>query len=98
MDEGDRDPESLLPLTPAMFHILLALEGGELHGYGVRLEIEARTERQVKLGPGTLYGLIKTAACRRSDSRIGCAVRPRSRRRAAALLPSDVVRTASRER
>jgi DNA-binding PadR family transcriptional regulator len=46
---------ALLPLTPAMFHILLALAGGERHGYGIMLEVEELTEGQVKLGPGTLY-------------------------------------------
>jgi DNA-binding PadR family transcriptional regulator len=54
-----RDPEELLPLTPAVFHILLALADGERHGYGVIKEVDARTEGKVRLGPGTLYGSIK---------------------------------------
>jgi DNA-binding PadR family transcriptional regulator len=54
-----RDPEELLPLTPAVFHILLALADGERHGYGVIKEVDARTEGRVRLGPGTLYGSIK---------------------------------------
>ena len=54
-----REPERLLPLTPAIFHILLALAGGERHGYGIMQEVEARTNGQLKLGPGTLYGSIK---------------------------------------
>ena len=54
-----RDPEELLPLTPAVFHILLALADGERHGYGVIKEVDARTEGSVRLGPGTLYGSIK---------------------------------------
>ena len=53
------DPESLLPLTPAMFHILLALVDAERHGYGIIKEVESRTEGGVRMGPGTLYGLIK---------------------------------------
>jgi len=47
------------PLTPAVFHILLALADEERHGYGIMQEVADRTERQVILGPGTLYGTIK---------------------------------------
>ena len=52
-------PEELLPLTPAVFNILLALADGEKHGYGIMLEVEAATNGQVLMGPGTLYGSIK---------------------------------------
>jgi DNA-binding PadR family transcriptional regulator len=54
-----RDPAELLPLTPAVFHILLALADGERHGYSIMQEVEARTQNKVRLGPGTLYGSIK---------------------------------------
>ena len=54
-----RDPEKLLPLTPPVFHILLALADAERHGYGIIKEVEARTGGKVRLGPGTLYGSIK---------------------------------------
>ncbi|HLZ64094.1 MAG TPA: helix-turn-helix transcriptional regulator [Ktedonosporobacter sp.] len=54
-----RDPESLLPLTPAVFHILLALVDGERHGYGIMQEIATRSEGKTRMGPGTLYGSIK---------------------------------------
>lgn len=54
-----QDPSELLPLTPAVFNILLALADGEKHGYGVMLEVEGNTGGQVKMGPGTLYGSIK---------------------------------------
>lgn len=47
------------PLTPAVFHILLALADGEKHGYGIMQEVSARTNGKVILGPGTLYGTIK---------------------------------------
>jgi DNA-binding PadR family transcriptional regulator len=50
---------SLLPLTPAVFHILLALAEGERHGYAVMQEVEARTGGVVRMGPGTLYGSLK---------------------------------------
>lgn len=46
-------------LTPAMFHILLALAEGERHGYAIMQEIERRTYGAVELGPGTLYRSIK---------------------------------------
>lgn len=53
------EPEELLPLSPAVFHVLLALADSERHGYGIIKEVEARTEGRVRLGPGTLYGSIK---------------------------------------
>lgn len=46
------------PLTPAVFHILLAIADGEKHGYGIMQEVSARTGGKVVLGPGTLYGTI----------------------------------------
>jgi DNA-binding PadR family transcriptional regulator len=46
------------PLTPAVFHILLAIADGERHGYGIMQEVSARTGGKVILGPGTLYGTI----------------------------------------
>lgn len=51
--------DEFLPLTPAMFHILLALADRERHGYHIMQEVEERTEGRVRLGPGTLYGSIK---------------------------------------
>ncbi len=53
------DPEELLPLSPAVFHVLLALADAERHGYGIIKEVEARTDGRVRLGPGTLYGSIR---------------------------------------
>ena len=58
-DENQRNPEALLPLTPAVFHILLALADGEKHGYAIMQEVGARTEGAMRLGPGTLYGSIQ---------------------------------------
>lgn len=54
-----RQPSSFLPLTPAEFHILLALAPGELHGYGIMQEVARRTRGEVQLVAGTLYGSIK---------------------------------------
>ena len=59
MKAPTRRPEEFLPLTPAMFHILLALADKERHGYHIMREVDERTEGNVKLGPGTLYGSIK---------------------------------------
>jgi DNA-binding PadR family transcriptional regulator len=53
------NPEEFLPLTPAAFHILLALADDEKHGYGIMKEVAAISQGQLKLGPGTLYGTIK---------------------------------------
>jgi DNA-binding PadR family transcriptional regulator len=47
------------PLTPAVFHILLALADGEKHGYSIMKDVESQTEGKIKMGPGTLYGSIK---------------------------------------
>jgi DNA-binding PadR family transcriptional regulator len=44
-----------LPLSPAALHILLALAGEDLHGYGIMLEVTRQSEGHYKLGPGTLY-------------------------------------------
>lgn len=47
------------PLTPAVFHILLALTSGERHGYGILKQVEADSQGKVKMGAGTLYFSLK---------------------------------------
>ncbi len=47
------------PLTPAVFHILLALLSGERHGYGIMKQVEADSQGKVSMGAGTLYGSLK---------------------------------------
>lgn len=47
------------PMAPAVFQILIALADQPLHGYGIMLNISERSEGQIKLSPGTLYGSIK---------------------------------------
>ena len=54
-----RDPAPYLPLTPAAFHVLLALADGPKHGYLILKDVEERTGGEVRLSTGTLYGLIK---------------------------------------
>ncbi len=53
------EPEALLPLTQAMFEILVALADGERHGYAIMQEVELRTEGRTRIGPGTLYRSIQ---------------------------------------
>jgi DNA-binding PadR family transcriptional regulator len=47
------------PLTPALFHVLLALADGEKHGYAILKEVTEQTAGEVQLSTGTLYGIIK---------------------------------------
>src|SRR5712691_4641223 len=54
-----KTPQDLLPLTPAVFHILLALSDGEHHGYAIMQQVAADTNGSLQLGPGTLYGCLK---------------------------------------
>jgi DNA-binding PadR family transcriptional regulator len=50
-----QDIEKLLPLSPAILHILLSLAGDERHGYGIMQDIARQSNGRYKLGPGTLY-------------------------------------------
>jgi DNA-binding PadR family transcriptional regulator len=59
MTKPASSPNDLLPLTPAVFHILLALADGERHGYAIMREVAASTDQQIQMGPGTLYGTLK---------------------------------------
>ena len=59
MRNRQHDLETLLPLTPAVFHILLALLDCDRHGYGIMQEVSLCTEGKLRLGPGTLYRSIK---------------------------------------
>jgi DNA-binding PadR family transcriptional regulator len=58
MSKDKQTPSDLLPLAPAVFHILLSLADGERHGYALKREIAARTDGRLRLGPGVLYGSI----------------------------------------
>jgi DNA-binding PadR family transcriptional regulator len=59
MADTVRDPAALLPLTPALFHVLLSLADGDKHGYAILKEVESRTDGEVVLSTGTLYGIVK---------------------------------------
>ena len=54
-----RKPDDLLPLTPGMFHVLIALADGEKHGYAIIKEVARRTGGALRLSAGTLYTLIR---------------------------------------
>ena len=49
----------LLPLSPQVFHILIALAAGDQHGYAIMQEVATRTNGKMRLSPGTLYGSVK---------------------------------------
>jgi DNA-binding PadR family transcriptional regulator len=53
------DAQQFLPLKTQWFHIMLALAGGEQHGYGIMQEVLQRTDGKVRLWPATLYGSLK---------------------------------------
>src|SRR5258705_13822768 len=54
-----RDPESLLPLTPGMFQVLIALADGDKHGYAIIKEVDRRSGGEIALSAGTLYTIIR---------------------------------------
>ena len=53
------DADSLLPLTPGMFQVLIALADGEKHGYAIIKEVARRTNGDISLSAGTLYAIIR---------------------------------------
>jgi DNA-binding PadR family transcriptional regulator len=58
VNPSQQSTEDFLPLTPAVFHILLALADGEAHGYAIMRSVTQRSMGAVRLGAGTLYGAI----------------------------------------
>ncbi len=67
-------PNANPPLTPAVFYILLALSGGDRHGYGIMKQVEADSRGTVSMGAGTLYGSLKrmldSGLVKESDRRV----------------------------
>jgi DNA-binding PadR family transcriptional regulator len=53
------EAEKLLPLTPAMFHVLLALADSDKHGYAIMKEVARATAGEVSLSAGTLYAMLR---------------------------------------
>lgn len=56
---GRSELAALLPLTPTVFHVLLALAGEPRHGYAIAQEVEDLTDGRITMGPGTLYGSLQ---------------------------------------
>ena len=53
------DPTAFLPLSPAVFHVLISLADGERHGYAIIKDVAERTDGAERLGAGTLYAILK---------------------------------------
>jgi len=47
------------PLTNAVLHVLLSLAGGDRHGYAILKDVQAQSDHQLRLGPGTIYGTLQ---------------------------------------
>jgi len=91
------------PLSSAVFHILLALADGPLHGYGIMQAVELSASSEPPMGPGTIYGslqrmeeagLVKELATRTDDRRRVFALQPAGRR-ALALEAERLARLAA---
>jgi DNA-binding PadR family transcriptional regulator len=61
ISKPDTEPaaEPAATMTPAVFHVLLALARGKSHGYRVMQDVSLMTEGETRLGPGTLYRTIQ---------------------------------------
>jgi DNA-binding PadR family transcriptional regulator len=77
------------PLTPAVFHILLALVDGPLHGYAIMQAVEESGGPGLRAGPGTIYGslqrmedagLVRAIASRGDNRRHLFTLQPEGRR------------------
>lgn len=55
------DPKPYLPLSPALWEILVALADGDKHGYAIGKEVSRRTNGDVTLCATTLYSILKRA-------------------------------------
>lgn len=82
-------PKSPPALTSAVFHILLALSDGPLHGYGIMQAVERSASGEPSMGPGTIYGslqrmeeagLVKELTSRGDDRRRTFTLLPAGRR------------------
>lgn len=51
-------PARSKPLPSASLHLVLALLGGELHGYGLIGRVADLSDGAVRMGAGTLYGTL----------------------------------------
>jgi DNA-binding PadR family transcriptional regulator len=54
-----KEKNTNVPVSPAVYQILMALADGEKHGYAIMKDVERQTNGVIRMGPGTLYGSIK---------------------------------------
>ncbi len=59
MPKTPTSPHDFIPLTPPVFHILLAISDGARHGYAIIKEVDVRSQGDLVLSTGTLYAAIK---------------------------------------
>jgi DNA-binding PadR family transcriptional regulator len=59
MASDDETASGYLPLSPAVFHVMVALADGDRHGYAIIKEVADRTDGAERLGAGTLYAILK---------------------------------------
>jgi DNA-binding PadR family transcriptional regulator len=55
----ENDPAAYLPLSPAVFHVMVSLGDADRHGYAIIKDVADRTDGAVRLGAGTLYAIVK---------------------------------------
>ena len=77
MEKSD-DPEAFLPLSTQEFQILIALAGGDQHGYAIMQDVSDRSGGKLRLSPGTLYGCIKRMLERGMITELSDRERPRA--------------------
>ena len=58
-ESSESTASKFLPLRPVVFEILLSLNQGERHGYGIIQDAAERTEGGVSLEMGTLYRALR---------------------------------------
>ncbi len=55
----DRKAREFLPLSPLVFHVLVALADGDKHGYAIIKEVRRRTGGDVEIGASSLYSVLR---------------------------------------
>ena len=58
-DDSPISDQALLPMTPAVFYVMLALAEGEKHGYAIMQQVETLSDGKFRMGPGTLYSTLQ---------------------------------------
>ena len=73
--------EELLPLPPHMFHVLLCLRAGPLHGYAIKKEVLAQSSGRIDLDPGGLYRLIARLEAQGAVTEVASRTQPTDERK-----------------